>query len=213
VAIASFAFLPSQFASLKGVTDLSILTLGGDPRWIRIRRDLDRHRAGQRHPAADRVLHRDEPRPVKDVGQSSETGAATVNLSGVSIGMESGVHSALLIGGAVFGSYLLATGNATVALFAAAMAGIGLLTTVGVIVSMDSFGPALTPGDCTPRLARIHRAAHPRTRGRPAAACRSASSLWPPTQQTAEQAVIRTARSARTLSAICPWILPCIDPR
>src|SRR5947208_161851 len=55
--------------------------------------------------------------------------------------MESAVYSALLIGGAVFGAYLLATGNATIALFAVAMAGIGLLTTVGVIVSMDSFGP------------------------------------------------------------------------
>jgi K(+)-stimulated pyrophosphate-energized sodium pump len=55
--------------------------------------------------------------------------------------MESAVYSALLIGGAVFGAYLLATGNATIALFAVAMAGLGLLTTVGVIVSMDSFGP------------------------------------------------------------------------
>ena len=80
-------------------------------------------------------------RPVRDIGQSSETGAATVILSGISSGMESAVYSALLIGGAVFGSYLLATGNATIALFAVAMAGSGLLTTVGVIVSMDSFGP------------------------------------------------------------------------
>ena len=55
--------------------------------------------------------------------------------------MESAVYSALLIGAAVFGAYLLATGNATIALFAVAMAGLGLLTTVGVIVSMDSFGP------------------------------------------------------------------------
>jgi K(+)-stimulated pyrophosphate-energized sodium pump len=78
---------------------------------------------------------------VRDIGQSSETGAATVILSGISIGMESAVYSALLIAGAVFCSYLLATGNATIALFAVAMAGIGLLTTVGVIVSMDSFGP------------------------------------------------------------------------
>jgi K(+)-stimulated pyrophosphate-energized sodium pump len=64
-----------------------------------------------------------------------------VILSGISTGMESAVYSALLIGAAVFGSYLLATGNATIALFAVAMAGGGLLTTVGVIVSMDSFGP------------------------------------------------------------------------
>ena len=80
-------------------------------------------------------------RPVRDIAQSSETGAATVILSGLAYGMESAVYAALLIAGAVFGAYLLATGNATIALFAVAMAGGGLLTTVGVIVSMDSFGP------------------------------------------------------------------------
>ena len=37
--------------------------------------------------------------------------------------MESAVYSALLIAGAVFCAYLLATGNATIALFAVAMAG------------------------------------------------------------------------------------------
>jgi K(+)-stimulated pyrophosphate-energized sodium pump len=40
----------------------------------------------------------------------------------------------------VFGAYLLATGNATIALFAVAMVGVGLLTIVSVIVSMDSVG-------------------------------------------------------------------------
>jgi K(+)-stimulated pyrophosphate-energized sodium pump len=55
--------------------------------------------------------------------------------------MESAVYAALLIGGAVYGAFLLGTGNATLALFAVALAGTGLLTTVGVIVSMDSFGP------------------------------------------------------------------------
>ena len=80
-------------------------------------------------------------KPVRDIGDSSETGAATVILSGISTGMESAVYAALLIGAAVFGAYLLGTGNATIALFAVALAGTGLLTTVGVIVTMDSFGP------------------------------------------------------------------------
>jgi len=80
-------------------------------------------------------------RPVRDIAEASETGAATVILSGTSSGMESAAYAALLIAGAVFCSYLLATGNATIALFAVALAGGGLLTTVGVIVSMDSFGP------------------------------------------------------------------------
>jgi K(+)-stimulated pyrophosphate-energized sodium pump len=41
----------------------------------------------------------------------------------------------------VFGAFALATGSITVALFAVALAGTGLLTTVGVIVAMDTFGP------------------------------------------------------------------------
>src|SRR5207248_2612315 len=60
---------------------------------------------------------------------------------GVATGLESSVYSALLIGAAVYGGFLLGTGNATLALFAVALTGTGLLTTVGVIVSMDSFGP------------------------------------------------------------------------
>ncbi len=80
-------------------------------------------------------------RPVKDIAESSQTGAATVILSGIAYGMESAVYAALLIGAAVYGAFLLGTGNATLALFAVALAGTGLLTTVGVIVSMDSFGP------------------------------------------------------------------------
>ncbi|MEV0267645.1 MAG: sodium-translocating pyrophosphatase [Hamadaea sp.] len=80
-------------------------------------------------------------RPVRDIGKSSETGPATVILAGISVGLESAVYSALLIGAAVFGAFLLGTGSITLSLFAVALAGCGLLTTVGVIVAMDTFGP------------------------------------------------------------------------
>ena len=48
-----------------------------------------------------------EYRPVKDVGKTSLTGAATVILSGLSVGFESAVYTALVIGAAVFGAFLL----------------------------------------------------------------------------------------------------------
>ncbi len=80
-------------------------------------------------------------RPVNDVAASSQTGAATVILAGVSVGFESAVYSALLIAGAVFGAFLLGGGSVVLSLFAIALAGTGLLTTVGVIVAMDTFGP------------------------------------------------------------------------
>jgi K(+)-stimulated pyrophosphate-energized sodium pump len=80
-------------------------------------------------------------RPVNDVAASSQTGAATVILAGVSVGFESAVYSALLIAAGVFGAYLLGSGVIVLSLFAVALAGCGLLTTVGVIVAMDTFGP------------------------------------------------------------------------
>jgi K(+)-stimulated pyrophosphate-energized sodium pump len=141
VAIACFTFLPAHFAALKGVTDPGILAFNGNPRWIALGAILIGIVLASAIQLLTGYFTETNRRPVKDIGESSETGAATVILSGIAIGMESAVYSALLIGGAVFGAYLLATGNATVALFAVAMAGIGLLTTVGVIVSMDSFGP------------------------------------------------------------------------
>ncbi len=80
-------------------------------------------------------------RPVKDIGRSSLTGAATVILSGLSVGFESAVYTGLVIAAAVYGAFLLGGGSIIVSLFAVALAGTGLLTTVGVIVAMDTFGP------------------------------------------------------------------------
>jgi K(+)-stimulated pyrophosphate-energized sodium pump len=77
-------------------------------------------------------------KPVKDIGRSSLTGPATVILSGISLGLESAVYAAILIGGAVYGAFLIGGGAA---LYAVALAGCGLLTTAGVIVAMDTFGP------------------------------------------------------------------------
>jgi K(+)-stimulated pyrophosphate-energized sodium pump len=80
-------------------------------------------------------------RPVNDVSASSQTGAATVILAGISVGFESAVYSAVLIAAAVLGAFLLGGGSIVLSLFAISLAGTGLLTTVGVIVAMDTFGP------------------------------------------------------------------------
>ncbi|MDQ3104626.1 MAG: sodium-translocating pyrophosphatase [Actinomycetota bacterium] len=82
-----------------------------------------------------------EHRPVADVGKSALTGPATVILAGLAVGFESAVYTALVIGAAVFGAFLLGGASIIVSLFAVALAGTGLLTTVGVIVAMDTFGP------------------------------------------------------------------------
>jgi K(+)-stimulated pyrophosphate-energized sodium pump len=82
-----------------------------------------------------------DKRPTRDVARTSRTGAATVVLSGIGVGLESAVYTAVIIGAAVYGAFLLGGGSVSLALFFVAVAGTGLLTTVGVIVAMDTFGP------------------------------------------------------------------------
>ena len=82
-----------------------------------------------------------DKRPVQDVARTSLTGPATVILSGIALGLESAVYTALVIGAAVYGAFLLGGGSVIISLFLIAIAGTGLLTTVGVIVAMDTFGP------------------------------------------------------------------------
>ena len=141
---AAFVYLPAKFSDLKGVTgtgSAAILSHGGSPRLLAIGAVLIGLILASAIQLLTGYFTETNRRPVREIGQSSLTGAATVILSGISVGLESAVYSALLIGAAVYGAFLLGAGNATIALFAVALAGTGLLTTVGVIVSMDTFGP------------------------------------------------------------------------
>jgi K(+)-stimulated pyrophosphate-energized sodium pump len=141
VVIAAFIYLPAKFSELKGVSSAAILGHSGNPRLLAIGAVLIGLVLASAIQLLTGYFTETSRRPVRDIGKSSLTGPATVILSGISVGLESAVYSALLIGGAVYLAFLLGTGNATIALFAVALAGTGLLTTVGVIVSMDTFGP------------------------------------------------------------------------
>ena len=146
-------YLPSSFSGLNLPVDdgqslisqvlpaEAIADLDGDPRVIAIVAVLIGIVLAAVILALTGYFTGTETRPVKDVGKTSLTGAATVILSGLSVGFESAVYTALVIGAAVYGAFLLGSGSIIVSLFAVALAGCGLLTTVGVIVAMDTFGP------------------------------------------------------------------------
>jgi K(+)-stimulated pyrophosphate-energized sodium pump len=138
---AAFLYLPAKFSQLQGVTTVAVLRHSGNPRLLAIGAVLIGLVLASAIQLLTGYFTETSRRPVMDIAESSLTGPATVILSGISVGLESAVYSALLIGGAVYVAFLLGTGNATIALFAVALAGTGLLTTVGVIVSMDTFGP------------------------------------------------------------------------
>jgi len=137
VAVASFAYLPSDFADFGG----GVPDLDGNPQWIAIGAVVIGIVLAAAIQALTGYFTETNRRPVRDIGKTSETGPATVILAGISVGLESAVYSALLIGAGVFGAFLLGGGSITLSLFAVALAGTGLLTTVGVIVAMDTFGP------------------------------------------------------------------------
>ncbi len=136
VAIAAFLYLPGTFAELDGAT-----TSDADPRLVAIGAVIIGIVLASLIQVLTGYFTETNRKPVLEIGKSSLTGPATVILAGISVGLESAVYSALLIGGAVYAAFLLGGGSTVVALFAVALAGTGLLTTVGVIVAMDTFGP------------------------------------------------------------------------
>jgi len=139
--VLSYVYLPGSFAEFTNIGDASVVAADGDPRLIASLAVVIGIVMAAGILALTGYYTGTEHRPVKDVGKTSLTGAATVILSGLSVGFESAVYTTLVISTAVFGAFLLGGATLTVSLFAVALAGCGLLTTVGVIVAMDTFGP------------------------------------------------------------------------
>ncbi len=135
VAIAAFAYLPASSADFFND---GLLREAYNPRWVAIGSVIIGIVLAAVIQALTGYFTETGRRPVQDIGKTSLTGPATVILAGVSVGFESAVYSALVIAAGVYGAYLI---GGSIALFAVALAGTGLLTTVGVIVAMDTFGP------------------------------------------------------------------------
>ncbi len=82
-----------------------------------------------------------DKRPVTEVAHAAQTGPATLILSGFSLGLESAAWGAVAIVVALLAIVLLFGGNALLAAYGIALAGLGLLTTTGYVLAMDTFGP------------------------------------------------------------------------
>ncbi len=76
-----------------------------------------------------------EFRPTRELAQASQTGAATTIISGLALGMESAVLPLLVICGAILVAYWAA------GMYGIAIAGLGMLSITGIIVSVDAYGP------------------------------------------------------------------------
>ena len=96
----------------------------------------------------------DTYKPTQKLAASSETGSATVIIGGISLGLKSTVASILIVAAAVLISYFAAGGSLNVVdesgLFTAAfnqglygigIAGVGMLSTLGITLATDAYGP------------------------------------------------------------------------
>lgn len=74
-------------------------------------------------------------KPVRDVAKSAESGAATNIIYGLSVGMESTVLPVIILSLIVFFSHYYG------GLFGVALAAVSMLATVGIIMTVDGYGP------------------------------------------------------------------------
>src|SRR3972149_2196228 len=79
--------------------------------------------------------------PVSEIAYATRTGAATMLLTGLGFGLESSVWAIVAIAATIFGSMAIFGDSVALAAYGIALAGLGLLTTTGYILAMDTYGP------------------------------------------------------------------------
>ena len=72
---------------------------------------------------------------VKKIAQQSETGPATTVISGIAVGMQSTAVPIILIAIGIIGAYSFS------GLYGIALAAVGMLSTTGITVAVDAYGP------------------------------------------------------------------------
>ena len=96
----------------------------------------------------------DNYNPTKKLAATSETGAATVIIGGISLGLKSTMASILIVAVAILISYFAAGGSITIVdeagnfteafnrgLYGIGIAGVGMLSTLGITLATDAYGP------------------------------------------------------------------------
>ena len=96
----------------------------------------------------------DTYKPTQKLAASSETGSATVIIGGISLGLKSTMASILIVAAAVLISYFAAGGSLQVVdesglftagfnrgLYGIGIAGVGMLSTLGITLATDAYGP------------------------------------------------------------------------
>jgi len=104
-----------------------------------------------------------DKRPVTETATASRTGAATVLLSGMAEGMESTVWAIGTIGVTILASMMIFPESLALSAYGIALVGLGLLTTTGFILAMDTYGPITDNAHGIFEMSGVHQAEASRT--------------------------------------------------
>jgi K(+)-stimulated pyrophosphate-energized sodium pump len=101
--------------------------------------------------------------PVTETACAARTGPATLILSGMAEGLESSVWALMLITAVIVGAMVIFHGSTALQFYGIALTGLGLLTTTGYILAMDTYGPITDNAHGIFEMAGIHQEEASRT--------------------------------------------------
>ena len=103
--------------------------------------------------------------PVKRIAQSTETGTATTVISGLDVGMLSTFFPMVIISLATIGAFLAIGGmhNYTLGVYGISIAAVGMLSSVGMIVAVDAYGPISDNAGGIAQMADLEKEVRERT--------------------------------------------------
>ena len=101
--------------------------------------------------------------PTTETAISARTGPATLILSGLAEGLESSVWALVMIAITIIGAMVLFHESLALQFYGIALTGLGLLTTTGFILAMDTYGPITDNAHGIFEMAGIHQEEASRT--------------------------------------------------
>ena len=100
--------------------------------------------------------------PTKKLSESSKSGAGPVIINGIALGMLSTLAPVLLIAAAVLGSYFI-MGGGEMGMFGIGIAAVGMLSTLGITLSTDAYGPVADNAGGIAQMAGLDETVRKRT--------------------------------------------------
>ena len=107
----------------------------------------------------------DNYKPTRTIAESSETGSATVIITGLSVGMKSTAFPVIVVGLSILISYVVAGGlhSYSLGLYGIGISSVGMLSTLGITLATDAYGPVADNAGGIAEMAGLDPAVRERT--------------------------------------------------